>query len=467
MNKSFKLELQVTAILVLIFALGTFGYYLIEDGWTLFESFYMTAITITTVGYGEVKPLSDMGRWFSVFLVFAGLGAAGLFAGQLAKTFLENNFKDIFGVNKMKKEIKFLRDHFIVCGFGDIGFSICSVLSEARIPFVIIESDEKTAEYAVQRQFLTVNGKATYDTTLIQAGIKKAKGIVICLGEDSLNMHVSLAAREINPEIFIIARGYKSHIEKRMVRAGANTVVNPLKLGGEQIAELIVNQYKKDRTIDDCLIHKSSVMGYALKMYQHFQAESKSILEIKEGLGALQALKLRRSDGTEIDIPAEDLEVASHETVLFVMSEGETSERIVKNKKFDPQLFEWSDDYRVNVKIFDNEHKKLFELCHEFIESLNKGKGKETLAKTFDQLIDYTCTHFSSEEALFEEYGYPDAEAHIKEHKELTGKVLDLNKNKTYIFPDNVADFLYEWLKEHILDCDMKYAEFFQQKGVR
>ena len=150
MKKTFQLEIQITIVIVLIFALGTFGYYLIEDGWTLFESFYMTAITITTVGYGEVKPLSDMGRWFSVFLIFAGLGAAGLFAGQLAKTFLENNFKDIFGVNKMKKEIKLLHDHFIVCGFGDIGFSICSVLSEAIIPFVIVESNEKTADYAVQ-----------------------------------------------------------------------------------------------------------------------------------------------------------------------------------------------------------------------------------------------------------------------------------------------------------------------------
>ena len=218
-----------------------------------------------------------------------------------------------------------------------------------------------------------------------------------------------------------------------MVRAGANTVVNPLKLGGEQIAELIINQYKKDRTVDDCLIHKSSVMGYALKMYQHFQAEPKTILEIKESLGALEALKLRKSDGTEIDIPSETLEVASHETVLLVINEEDNSGEVVKKEKYDSQLFEWSDEYSVNVKIFDDEHKKLFELCHEFIESLNKGKGKETLAKTFDQLIDYTCTHFSSEEALFEEYGYPETEAHIKEHKELAGKVLDLNKNKTYI----------------------------------
>ena len=467
MTKLFLARFKVLFALLAIFACGTLGYYLIEKDWTLFDSFYMTAITITTVGYGEVKPLSEAGRIFSIFLIFIGLGSAAVFATQLAKTFLENNFKDILGINKMNNDIRSLKDHFIVCGFGDIGFAICSALHDTSIPFVVIEGDEDTAGYAMQRQFLTIKGKATYDTTLIQAGIRQARGIVICLGEDSLNIHVSLAARELNPDIFIIARGYKSHIEKRMVRAGANTVVNPLQLGGAQIAELIISQYNQNSKTSEVMSQKASVMGYALKMYQHFQEDPKTIAEVKSSIGARQALKLRKADGVEIVEPTDDLKVENLETVLFLLCEDEHLKLDNKSARYDLTLFEWSDDYRVDVKVFDDEHQRLFELCYEFINALNQGKGREKLSHTFDKLIDYTCFHFTSEESYFARYDYPEMAAHVREHQELTQKVLDLNKNKTYIFPDNVADFLYSWLKGHILECDMKYADFFRQKGVR
>ncbi len=129
MKKIFPI--QILTIIIAIFSGGTLGYYFIEENWTLFESFYMTAITITTVGYGETKPLSDAGRLFTIFLIFIGLGSAAIFATQLAKAFLENNFKEIFGANKMKKQINDLKNHYIVCGFGDIGSYICSVLDQA------------------------------------------------------------------------------------------------------------------------------------------------------------------------------------------------------------------------------------------------------------------------------------------------------------------------------------------------
>ncbi len=466
MGTVFKVKVQIVIITIAVFALGTFGYYFIEDGWTLFDSFYMTAITVTTVGYGETKPLSDSGRIFTVILIFLGLGTAALFATQLAKTFLENNFKDIFGANKMKNSLTKLQDHFIVCGFGDIGSSICSVLDQANIPFSIIEAEEETANHAIRRRFLTVKGKATYDTNLYQAGIKRASGIVLCLGDDSLNMHVSLAARELNPNIFIISRGYKADVEKRLIRAGANTVVNPLKLGGEQIAALIINQYKTEHTLDESTLQNASVMGYALKMYQHFPADPVSIEEVKNKLGAWRALKIRKSDGSEIHYPPESMEISNLETVLFLIDEEAAAIGPQEESVAEPVFFEWSDKYSVGVSEIDEEHQKLFDLSNQFLRAMNKGQGTAELTKTFDALIDYTCTHFSSEEKFFLAHNYPDAESHIDEHKKLTDKVLDLNKNKTYIFPDNVSGFLSSWLKDHILESDMRYANYLRENNI-
>jgi len=466
MDTAFKVKVQIVIITIAVFALGTFGYYFIEDGWTLFESFYMTAITVTTVGYGETKPLSDAGRIFTVILIFLGLGTAALFATQLAKTFLENNFKDIFGANKMKKSLNKLQDHFIVCGFGDIGSSICSVLDQAKIPFSIIEADEDTANHAIRRRFLTIQGKATYDTTLFQAGIKRATGIVLCLGDDSLNMHVSLAARELNPNIYIISRGYKPDVEKRLIRAGANTVVNPLKLGGEQIAALIINQYKTEHTLETSTVQNASVMGYALKMYQHFQAEPVPIEQVKNKLGAWRALKIRKADGSEMHYPPEDMEIANLETVLFLIDEDAATTGLEAESAVEQVFFEWSDKYSVGVAEIDEEHQKLFDLSNQFLRAMNKGQGSTELTKTFDALIEYTCTHFSSEEKFFLARNYPEAEAHIDEHKKLTDKVLDLNRSKTYIFPDNVAGFLSSWLKDHILESDMRYAKYLRENNL-
>ena len=258
----------------------------------------------------------------------------------------------------MKKQIERIKDHYIVCGFGDIGSTICSALSEDDIPFVVIEANAETAEYAMQRRFLVVQGKATYDTSLLQAGIQRASGIVICLGDDSANMHVSLAARELNPDVFIVTRAYKAHVEKRMIRAGANSVVNPLKVGGEQFANLITRQFRGDEDFDENYLSRSTVMGYGLKMYQHFRVEPTTIEAVVQKLGASLALKLRKHDGVEITDPQPDAIVQPHETVLLLViekdsadSEEEAAERF--------SLFKWSDEYAIGNEEIDKQHQQV------------------------------------------------------------------------------------------------------------
>ena len=463
MNSPYQTQLQILAYIFSIFAFGTLGYFFIEDGWSLFESLYMTAITITTVGYGETKPLSDAGRMFTIILIFLGLGSAALFASQLAKTFLERNLTHIFGVNKMKKKLEKIKGHYIVCGFGDIGSTISNALSESHIPFVVIEADEKTAEYAIQRKFLVAQGKATYDATLLQAGIQRASGIVICLGDDSVNMHVSLAARELNPDIFIVTRAYKSHVEKRMVRAGANRVVNPQKLGGQQFANLITKQFQQEDGLELEKTH-STVMGYALKIYDHFNTVPISVGQILEKHHALQVLKIRKVDGSEIEHPSADTILRPHETALLLINDFEIKDGVVAEKREILPLFSWSETYNTNILLIDEQHRKLFELANDFITALNLGKGKESLSKTFDQLIEYATIHFDAEEKLFDKHDYPAKESHAQEHRELAQKVVDLNYNQSYIFPDNVAEFLSSWLKDHIIGSDMDYVDFLKHK---
>ncbi len=455
-------------IILGVFAIGTFGYYFIEGSWTLLEAFYMTIITITTVGYGEVRPLSPEGRIFTIFFIILGLSTAAILATQLAGEFIENNFKAIFGANKMRKKINRLQNHYIVCGFGDIGSSISAALKEADIPFVIIENNEQIAEYAVLQEYLVVNGKATYDTTLLEAGIKRARGIVICLGDDSLNMYVSLAARELNPDLLILVRGYKADGEKRMIRAGANSVIYPLKLGGQQMAQLIISEYSKGNKTDHLEITTSGIMGFSLKMYRHFKEDTTTIGALLSSTGAYRAVKLHTAGGERIVDPGKDTVVNKGDSILLLVHEerdddlsgtDEPEPAVDENVK---EMFPWDSSYSIGIPVIDEEHRKLLGLVNRFLGALHTRNEKDVIKETFDSLLEYTKVHFGNEEEFMANYKYPGLKEHKREHVRLTKQVLQLNKDKNYIFPDSIADFLISWLTGHILTSDRKYAEYIE-----
>ncbi|MEA1910641.1 MAG: bacteriohemerythrin [Spirochaetota bacterium] len=460
-------------IILFVFTVGTLGFYIIEGTWTILEAFYMTIITITTVGYGEVKPLSPHGQIFTIFFIILGLSTAAILASELAKQFVERNFKAIYGAGKMRKKITKLQNHYIVCGFGDIGSSMSASLKEASIPFVIIENSVETAEFATMQNYLVVNGKATYDDTLIEAGIKEARGIVICLGDDSLNMYVSLAARELNPDLLILVRGYKTEGEKRMIRAGANSVIYPLKLGGQQMAQLVISEYSKENKSNHLELTTSGIMGYSLKMYKHFKEEETTIENILNSTNASQALKIQRIGGVEINRPGIETVVKKGESILLLDHdefEEDLSEDIDLKENKPPgeeqsssqgyKLYAWDDSYSLGIPILDDEHKKLLRLLNNFLSSIHTKDEKSIIKTTFDSLLEYTQEHFANEEAFMSKHKYPDLKKHKKEHIRLTKEAVQLNENKDYIFSDNIADFLISWLTNHIMGTDKKYAEF-------
>lgn len=453
--KTFKLLL----LIIIIFTIGTLGYVAIE-GWSFFDAFYMTAISITTVGFGETKPLSEVGKLFTILIIFLGLGAAAVFASHLAKAFLESHFKNLFGANKMLKKINRLRDHYIICGYGGVGSAICGTLNDAGIKFVVVEQNEDVAQWAEKRDLLTVIGKATYDTTLLQAGIKNAKGIVVSMGDDSLNMYVSLAARELNPEIFIIARGYKSDIESRLVRAGANTVVYPIKMGGEQIAHLIKRQLRSSNSSDDNNGAGLSVMGYTLRPYKHYGELNVSIGDLKKRMKAQNIVTLKRVSGEEIQAPTDEILVHKNDSLLLVVSDVPALDRQVVSED---SMFYWSDKYSVGNAKMDLEHEKLFHIIYDFVTSINSGSDKEVITIGFNRIIENTIEHFDNEEKLFSQYNYPHKREHIKVHKEVLSSIKALNKDREYNFSMGIEEALFSSLLEHIMDSDKKFTDYIKE----
>lgn len=225
----------LVAVLVLIVAIGTAGFHFIE-GWSWFDGLYMVVTTFTTIGYGEVHPLSHAGRVFNVFLILVGVGNVFLIIGALTQSVLEVEFNQVFGRRKMEREIARLSGHYIICGAGRVGRSVARELARKPAPFVIIESDpEKAARYN-EEGWPIIIGDASKEQVLKQARIEHAAGLVAASTTDAINTYIVLTARGINSKLKIIARASEEDAEKHLKTAGADTVISPYNFAGYRIA---------------------------------------------------------------------------------------------------------------------------------------------------------------------------------------------------------------------------------------
>lgn len=236
-------------MLVGIIALGTCGYSLIEH-MPLFEAFYMTIITITTVGFAEVIPLSQSGRTITVIIIILGITAGTYTIGVLVRALVEGELVKIFGRIKVQKQVSELKNHFIICGFGRIGRIVCSELNDDKISFVIIEQDPTVIEHIEALKYLYLDMDATTEEALMQAGIMKAKGIVTAVNSDANNVFITMTAMSLRPDVFVLARASEEQNEAKLFRAGATRVVSPYLIGGRRIAQML----KKPTVVDfiDC-----------------------------------------------------------------------------------------------------------------------------------------------------------------------------------------------------------------------
>lgn len=282
-TKKLKISLLISFS---IFIMGTLGYYYIE-GWNLVDSLYTTVITLATVGYGDFHPQQTTGRIFTVFLIIFGVGAMAYTIGMATEVMVQGQLKKAMGRGKLKKKIEKLAGHYIVCGYGRIGYIICKEFAAEKIDFVVIDDDSKTIQEIEEEGFIYYHGSATEDKTLLETGIKKAKGIVCALPSDAQNLYVILTAKEFNPNIYILSRAEGETSERRLIRAGANRAISPYTVGGMRMAMAALRP-----AIVDFIEITTRRQSLELRMEELFVRDASPILD-----KSLEESKIRKQYG--------------------------------------------------------------------------------------------------------------------------------------------------------------------------
>jgi voltage-gated potassium channel len=222
-------------VLVAVLVAGTAGYMLIED-WSLLDAVYMASITITTVGYSEVRPVSETGRVFTIGLMFLGVGTAFYILTALVAVIIEGELREVFGARRIRLMIEHLHDHYIVCGYGRVGEQIALELQNRGAPFVLVEMNEARTEEARSKGVLVVPGDATVASTLEEAGIERCRALIAASDADSTNTFITLTAKALRPETYVVARISSEAVEGKLMQAGADRTVSPYRIGGRRMA---------------------------------------------------------------------------------------------------------------------------------------------------------------------------------------------------------------------------------------
>ena len=231
--------------LIALVLIGIAGFHYLE-GWTWFDGFYMVLTTITTIGYGELHPLTRGGRFFNSFIIIAGVGLLLMLTGGAAQALLEFELESVFGRRRMERDISRLSGHYIICGAGRVGRSVARELVRKPIPFVVIDTDELKLKRYADTGWLMLQGDATQESVLQQARVEQAKGLVAATTADAVNIYVILTARELNPNLKIIARASEESAEKHLLTAGADSVVSPYNFAGYRIAQTFLRPHVVD-----------------------------------------------------------------------------------------------------------------------------------------------------------------------------------------------------------------------------
>jgi voltage-gated potassium channel len=294
------------ALLVFVIAGGTVGYVLIE-GWDPWDAFYMTVITVTTVGYKEVHDLSRAGEAFTSLLAITGVGAALYTFSLLAASVVEGGLQRRLKARRLTKMIEELTDHFIVCGSGRIGSMIADELRRQRVPFVVIEREPERVKAILERGDLAVEADASREEVLTRVGIDRARGLIAAVGTDAENVYTVLTARVLRPDLFIIGRADSEDAERKLLRAGANRVVSPYKIGARQLAQTALRP-----AVVDFVHLATSAENLELAMEQvqinpGSQLAGRTIVEanLRQRFGVI-VVGIQRSDGRMEFNPAPD-----------------------------------------------------------------------------------------------------------------------------------------------------------------
>ena len=298
-SDSILIQLRFSIVMLVLVISGGTGGYIILEGWDFLDAFYMTVLTISTVGYGEVHPLSVAGKFLSILIIFLGVGSVGFAVGTAGRLMIENRIRAVLG-RRFMKSIQKLRNHYIICGFGRMGRIICEELTEKGIPLVVLENDDEVLEEIERLGYPYMKADATIDEELVASGIARAAGLVSVVTDDAQNVFIVLTARGLNPKLTIVARSAAEESIKKLVRAGANRVISPYFLGGHRIAqailrptvldflENIIQNKEMDLVLDEKRISpKSELIGTTLATSGLRKDFNIIILAIKSATGSM------------------------------------------------------------------------------------------------------------------------------------------------------------------------------------
>jgi voltage-gated potassium channel len=234
------LPLAVSALVLC----GVFVYgmvvFMVVEGWDFLDSFYQVVITLSTVGFMEVHPISEKGRVLVAVLILLGVGSFAYLVGAMTQVIVDGRLHDLWGKRKMRALIENLEDHYIVCGFGRIGAVVAEEMRRSGHTVVVVERQPELLAEAQSLGYLFLAGDATEDETLLNAGIQRARGLFACVDSDAENVFITLSARQFQPDITIVARADRPDAVAKLERAGAHRVITPHHIGGKRIAQVML-----------------------------------------------------------------------------------------------------------------------------------------------------------------------------------------------------------------------------------
>ena len=309
-------------LLGVIIVYGVAGYMLI-DGWDFLDSFYMVIITISTVGYQEVHPQSAAGRIFTSTLIVVGVATMLYGFGVFAETLAENTFGNYRRERQLERSLNQLRDHFIICGYGRIGTQIVAEFEQHNVPYAVIDQTEEAIGRLRAEGRLHLEGDASSEELLKQAGIERARGLICAVDSDERAVYIVLSARALSPGLYILARAGRPESIRRLELAGATRTISPYRMAGHLMAELAVRPALVD--VLDTLHHGESEIAVDEMLVSAGMAAAGKTIEVSGLLDASAAklLALRRRDGTLYVNPSPDLRLEVGDLLIALGSEAQ------------------------------------------------------------------------------------------------------------------------------------------------
>ncbi len=316
------LKISIFVMLMLV-SVGTSGYMTIER-WRFLDALYMTVITLGTVGFKEIHDLSDHGKVFTMLLIVVGVSVLGYIVGSLAQIMFEGQIQRIMGRKRVEKKIDALSNHYIICGYGRIGSLICKEFKANNLQFVIVEKNLDTVEKLDEEGYLHMRGDATLDESLLKAGIKRAKGLISVVTSDTENVYITLTARGLNPDLYILARSGEEGSDIKLKRAGANKVVSPYIIGGSRMAQSVL----RPNVVDFIEIATGSehldlqMEEIAIPDHSAFAGETLISSGFRKEIGVI-IVGIKKSHGKMVFNPHSHAEIEGGDT-LIVLGEPES-----------------------------------------------------------------------------------------------------------------------------------------------